>query len=323
VQSAFSTKEADTILTVSGNLNRMFTNFLLNVQRAAGSNTAPIPIVNVLFDDASLQSCKRLEKALQLVKIECLHFPQMLPEEKPPVGAYLWAKPVILKAAVEASKHGVFLIDIDVVFHQNLLAYARKKWDENPSAVIATGSEWRTCCNTGTVFVDRLRSLSLVEAWVERNHEWYQRELGDQDALRTLLEEKADELSINTGDLRPPFHQRTAQPPPEEAAYLGTVLVFPRDEMIELCHLRIDEGIRGMAVHYNCPTTHLAHEETLKEHGNWSEAVDAFSNSKPEKNQYVHTFREKVMREAGDWLEGADLGARPPPRPAATDALEA
>ncbi|CAK0791556.1 unnamed protein product, partial [Prorocentrum cordatum] len=85
----------------------------------------------------------------------------------------IWTKPHILKSALQASSHGVLMIDTDVVVRQDILQESVQRLTQKKGASIVTGIENTRAdrINTGTVFITPTGRMftEIMDEWIKEN----------------------------------------------------------------------------------------------------------------------------------------------------------
>jgi len=152
--------------------------------------------------------------------LKCLSLEGFLPSELSPtdqvagvVGTgtcryniIIWTKPHILKAALQASSHGVLMIDTDVVVRQDILQESVQRLTEKKGASIVTGIENTRAdrINTGTVFMSPAGRMftEIMDEWISENSNYLSDDHGDQAALQAvfLTNHRLNQFAVTYGD---------------------------------------------------------------------------------------------------------------------------
>jgi len=286
VAETFATMDGPSILTISGHLPKPLVNFVLHVQQVSAAEGKSMPVVaNALLDQASIDACRQMQRnEAPELRVACIDLVGWMPSDprksgeldKKSVGyvfMYWWTKPVVLNAAVQASEHGVMMMDLDVVLYQDLLGYAQATWQERPEVLLLAGYEFgKWFYNTGTVYAGR-RSLPFLNLWVQENDCTYRSSAGDQTALNSLLQSNLTQI----GATRKQFW------------------MIPLEMVGQQC-------VKGsFATHYNCLEKAASGDESvLSSRGDWADVDDVLSTG-------AQASLAHAMIKGHDWLLGNDV----------------
>lgn len=287
VEHAFRRIDGPVYMVVGdGRSSLLLRNWFMFAEKVAADEHTTISVVSVSLDAKGFDACRGMVAGLKGVAVECLDLSGWLPEEffttaaqkdnekgGASVGscAYnfiIWTKPVILRAALRATAHGVLMIDTDVVMYKNLLPYAARAMRENATVTVVTGREYRFTgnfwgANTGTVYVQQDRSQDRMDEWVTRDAETLNDEHGDQAAFHLMFKSKwyryrkwheerdSNGHKVRTSEWLPGMHKQLLKIP---------------NEIVGQC---AEKG--EYATHYNCYTNKLG---TMKRKGAWDSRLD-------------------------------------------------
>jgi len=231
VQKVFAGIDGPALLTIGdGHSNPLFFNFMAHVNRTAVEGNLNLEVVNVALDELGLRACEanqqrlgagpehgpvgpfgRLRRRLSRgrpragPKLHCVSLEGWLPgvlfqrdqvagvkgTGTCPYNIIIWTKPHILKVAVQASSHGVLMIDTDVVVKGDIFKAAVEGLKKKRDASFVTGIENARAdkVNTGTVFVSKAGrgSAEILDEWLRENSNWLNDDHGDQAALQAVF----------------------------------------------------------------------------------------------------------------------------------------
>eukprot|EP00928_Gymnodinium_smaydae_P032819 TRINITY_DN23679_c0_g1_i2.p1 TRINITY_DN23679_c0_g1~~TRINITY_DN23679_c0_g1_i2.p1 ORF type:complete len:638 (+),score=109.84 TRINITY_DN23679_c0_g1_i2:501-2414(+) len=139
------------------------------------------PIITAAFDERSMEWCRRLQgPSLGGLHVECVDLRGLMPEEDtlgvPDAGStssnfnantvfhwIIWMKPLIAVQAALHAKHGVLMLDTDVLLRGDLIGWLHRFADTRRVNLMFGQDPWEAA-NIGTLFVSR-KSLRFVDAW--------------------------------------------------------------------------------------------------------------------------------------------------------------
>jgi len=168
-------------------------------------------VVNVALDKGGMDGCENFRRSLPdgRFTLSCVSLAGWLPaalfeahedSEARRGGCEStmasWTKPLILKAAVEASAHPILMIDTDVVIHKDIMTHGTRLMGSGMSQMI-TGVEGNGRVNTGTVFATRA-SLPVLQDWANQSSSCLNSLEVDKSALQHVLHYGAKGASLST-----------------------------------------------------------------------------------------------------------------------------
>jgi hypothetical protein len=199
-----------------------------------------------------------------------------------PYNIIIWTKPHILKVAVQASSHGVLMIDTDVVVKGDIFKAAALGLAKKRDASFVTGIENGRAdkVNTGTVFVSKTGrgNTEILDEWIKENSNWLNDDHGDQAALQAVfnVNHRLLQWAVTFGDAV----GQCSRPAP-------------------------------VAIHYNCYANKLA---PMRSQGDWDVATQSareqlglhsasgFSSQSDWQQRKIES-----LEAGGDWLYHAEL----------------
>jgi len=244
VRKAFASIGGPAMLTIGdGHSNALFFNFMAHVNRTVVEEKVNLPVVNVALDAVGMKGCEATQKRIAATSpgsgfmsrlrrklsgkrqqpttvLKCLSLEGFLPSELSPTdqaagvrgtgtcryNIIIWTKPHILKAALQASSHGVLMIDTDVVVRQDILQESVQRLTEKKGASIVTGIENTRAdrINTGTVFMAPTGRMftEIMDEWISENSNYLSDDHGDQAALQAvfLTNHRLHQFAVTYGD---------------------------------------------------------------------------------------------------------------------------
>jgi hypothetical protein len=187
-------------------------NWLGQARRVTDTDAhAHMHVVNVALDKGGMDGCENFRQSLPNGRftLSCVSLVGWLPatlfEAQKDTEARrgscestmtLWTKPLILKAAVEASAHPILMVDTDVVIHKDMMTHGAKLMSGGMSQMIA-GVEANGRVNTGTVFATRA-SLPVLQDWVNQSSSCLNSLEVDKSALQHILHYGSKGASLST-----------------------------------------------------------------------------------------------------------------------------
>jgi hypothetical protein len=103
-----------------------------------------------------------------------------------------WTKPVILKAAVEASDHPVMMVEPDVVLYTDLMTLGADLLNHSSNATMIAGLEGNGRADTGTIYAAK-ESIPALSAWARQGSQCLNSREVDRGALQQLVHDSGDE----------------------------------------------------------------------------------------------------------------------------------
>jgi hypothetical protein len=303
VKEAFASIGGPAMLTIGdGHSNGLFFNFMAHVNRTVVEEKANLPVVNVALDEMGMKGCEATQKRIAATSpsaggfmsrlrrklsgkkeqptpvLKCLSLEGWLPSELSPTdqaagvrgtgtcryNIIIWTKPHILKVALEASSHGVLMIDTDVVVRKDILKESVQRLTEKKGASIVTGIENTRAdrINTGTVFITPTGRMytEIMEEWIKENSNYLNDDHGDQAALQAvfLTNHRLNQFAVTYGE----SVGQCSRPAP-------------------------------VATHYNCYANKLA---PMKSQGDWDVATQTA-------REQLGLHNEKGFSKQSEWLQ--------------------
>jgi len=98
-----------------------------------------------------------------------------------------WTRPLILKAAVQASAHPVMMVETDVLLYKDIRPLGASLLEKSTNgATVVAGIEGSGRANTGTIYATKA-SLPLLRAWAEQSDRCLNSKDVDKSALQHLV----------------------------------------------------------------------------------------------------------------------------------------
>jgi hypothetical protein len=212
VAEAFDRVAADAYLLIGDwHSGPLVGNWLAHAKGVAESSRTTINVIHVALDQAGAEGCRNFifnSIGGKRINLDCVSLSGWLSvghalfSRSDVAGhgvlagcdsAFLgWTKPMILKAAVEASKHAVMMVDPDVIMYTDLMPLGADLLNRSNGATIVAGVEGNGQANSGTVYATK-KSLPVLSAWVHQNNGCLNSKEVDKSALQLLVYNSRDE----------------------------------------------------------------------------------------------------------------------------------
>lgn len=302
VKEAFASIGGPAMLTIGdGHSNGLFFNFMAHVNRTVVEQRVNLPVVNVALDTLGMKGCEATQQRLAATSprsgfvsrlrtklsgkkpqptpvLKCVSVEGWLPSELSQTdqaagvrgtgtcryNMIIWTKPHILKSALQASSHGVLMIDTDVVVRQDILQESVQRLTQKKGASIVTGIENTRAdrINTGTVFITPTGRMftEIMDEWIKENSNYLNDDHGDQAALQAvfLTNHRLLQFAVTYGD------------------------------SVGQC-----SRMARVATHYNCYANKLA---PMKSQGDWDVATQTA-------REQLGLHNEKGFSKQSEWLQ--------------------
>lgn len=187
-------------------------NWLAHAKKVTDAETqGHMHVVNVALDQGAMDGCENFRNSLPdgRFTLSCVSLAGWLPPSlfsahqgvEDRIGScesnlVLWTKPVILKAAVEASTHPVLLVDTDVIVYKDMMTLGASLLNTGTKELVV-GVEGNGMVNTGTVFATKA-SLPLLKAWVDKDNKCLNGRETDKSSLQHVLHYHGKQETLGT-----------------------------------------------------------------------------------------------------------------------------
>lgn len=201
IAAAFEGSEAGAYLTIgSWREGPLLGNWLAHAWAAAelGAKRGAA-VVSVALDEGAMTGCENFRASLPggIFALRCVSLAGWLPRSllnassgearagNCESGVALWARPLILQAAVEASTHPVFLVSTDVVVRKDMMGLGDSILLSGKRQM-AVAAEGNGKLNTDAVFATKA-SLNFLGKWADQAGQCFNSPEVDKSALQQVV----------------------------------------------------------------------------------------------------------------------------------------